>query len=80
MRTKRLERAAGKRMETGPVCSAVAVALALDELDRIRAVECLPDPESLMQRLQGRDGDFDLLAGVASAYLNHRGFAGGNHA
>lgn len=44
-----------------PVCPAAAAALALEELDRMRA----------------RGADFDLLAGVAGAYLNERGIVGG---
>jgi hypothetical protein len=31
------------------VCSAVAAALALEELDRLRAIECLPTPEKLLE-------------------------------
>ena len=64
-------------MNPAAICSAVAVALALDELDNMKAMECLPSPEALMQRLQSRNGDFDLLAGVAGAYLNERGIGGG---
>jgi len=59
------------------VCPAVAVALALEELDRMRALECLPDPVALMERMEARNADFDMLAGVAGAYLNGRGILGG---
>lgn len=64
-------------MKAPAICCSVAVALALQELDNLKAVECLPDPVTLMQRLQARSGDFDLLAGVAGAYLNERGIPGG---
>lgn len=71
------EGAAGRLTNGNAICSAVAVALALEELDRLKAVECLPEPETLMQRLMARNVDFDLLAGVAGAYLQERGIAGG---
>ena len=59
------------------VCPAVAVALALEELDRMRALECLPDPAALLERMRARGADFEVLAGVAGAYLNERGIIGG---
>jgi len=59
------------------ICPAVAVALALEELDRLKAMECLPTPEALLERLHTRSADFDLLAGVAGAYLRARGLEGG---
>jgi hypothetical protein len=61
------------------VCSAVAAALALEELDRLRAIECLPTPEKLLECLRARTNDFDLLAGIAGAYLHERGIGGGCH-
>ncbi len=64
-------------MSAAAIFPAVAVALALDELERMKAMECLPEPEALMQRLIARNGDFDLLAGVAGAYLSARGIIGG---
>ena len=64
-------------MKAAAICPAVAVALALEELDRLKAMECLPTPEVLMERLQARTSDFNLLAGVAGAYLNERGISGG---
>jgi len=42
------------------VCSAVAAALALEELDRLRAIECLPTPEKLLEwakRFRASDGN-----------------------
>ena len=51
------------------VCPAVAVALALEELDRLHALELLPTPEALMERLRARGNDFALVVGVALAYL-----------
>jgi hypothetical protein len=54
---------------------AVAVALALEELHRLKAVERLPQPEALLAGMEGRTRDFDLLAGVAAAYLKARGVA-----
>jgi hypothetical protein len=54
----------------------VAVALCLLELDHLRAMEILPTPEALLDRLRARAADFDLLAGVASAYLHERGIVG----
>ena len=51
------------------VCPAVAVALALEELDRLRATEQLPTPEALQDRLRARAGDFHLVAGVALAFF-----------
>jgi len=58
------------------VCSAVAVALCLQELEHLRALELLPTPAALLDRLRARVTDFDLLAGVAGAYLHERGIAG----
>jgi hypothetical protein len=58
--------------EASGVLSAVAVALCLEELDHLRAMECLPTPGALLDRLQARTADFDLLAGVAGAYLHQR--------
>ena len=34
------------------ICPSVAVSLALEELDRMKAMECLPEPEALLLRLQ----------------------------
>ena len=58
------------------VCPAVAVALCLQELEHLRALEVLPTPATLLDRLRARVADFDLLAGVAGAYLHERGIAG----
>jgi len=55
------------------VCPAVAVALCIEELGRLRALEQLPTPELLMERLQARDVDFPLLSGVVAAYLKTKG-------
>ena len=60
-------------MTAASICSAVAVALCLSELDRMKAIECLPEPEALLERLHARTGEFDLLVGVVSAYLKTRG-------
>jgi len=56
-------------------CAAVAVVLCLQELDRAKALECLPTPAALLAQLRARAADFDLLAGVAAAYLHERGIA-----
>jgi hypothetical protein len=47
----------------------VAVALVLEELDRLRATETLPTPALLLERLEGRAQDFNLVAGIVAAYL-----------
>jgi hypothetical protein len=52
---------------------AVTVTLALEELDRLRAVDQLPTPETLLERLRSRDADFNLLVGVCAAYLRNKG-------
>ncbi|WP_005036562.1 hypothetical protein [Holophaga foetida] len=62
-------------MTAPAICPAVAVALALEELDRLKAIEMLPTPETLLERLRGRTSDFDLLAGVVGAYLKERNLA-----
>ena len=56
-------------MTAASICSAVAVALCLSELDRMKAIECLPEPEALLERLHARTGEFNLLTGVCAAYL-----------
>jgi c-di-AMP phosphodiesterase-like protein len=38
-------------------------------------VERLPQPEALLAGMEARTRDFDLLAGVAAAYLKARGVA-----
>lgn len=68
MDTKR-ECAAGSAM----IFPAVAVALALDELERMKAMECLPEPEALLLRLQTRNHDFNVLTGLCAAYLKAKG-------
>ena len=55
------------------ICPAVAVALALEELDRMKAIECLPEPGALLERLHARTMDFNMLAGVCAAYLKAQG-------
>jgi hypothetical protein len=55
-------------MTTTEIRPAVVVALALEELDRLKALECLPTPELLMERLRARENDFNLLVGVCTAY------------
>ena len=64
-------------MSRPDILAAVSVSLAIEELDRLKASEKLPDPQLLMERLRKRNGDFDLLAGIAGAYLQERGFIGG---
>jgi len=46
----------------------VTVALALEELDRLKAVEQLPTLETLLRSLNARKDDFNLLVGVCEAY------------
>ena len=60
------------RSQATSICPVVAVALALDELDRMKAMQCLPEPEALLERLHARTADFNLLAGVCAAYLEAR--------
>ena len=60
-------------MTGATICPAVCVALCLEELERLRALEQLPTPERLLERLQGRDSDFSLLVGVCAAYLRSKG-------
>ncbi len=64
-------------MSAQPILPAVAVALALEGLDKLKALERLPSPEALLEHLQTRNAEFDLLAGVAGAYLHTRGLIGG---
>lgn len=63
------EGAAGHPANTAVICPVVAVALALDELNHMKAMECLPEPEALLMRLQARTVDFNMLTGVCAAYL-----------
>lgn len=58
-------------MTTGEssICPAVAVGLALEELDRLKALEVLPTTEALLEALQARTGDFHLVAGIVLAFL-----------
>lgn len=58
-------------MTIASICPAVAVAL--DELDRMKAMECLPEPEALLKRLQVQTSEFNLLTGVCAAYLKAKG-------
>lgn len=51
------------------VLAATAVALALDELGKMHALEQLPAPATLLARLETRTSDFNLLVGVARIYL-----------
>ena len=51
------------------ICPAVAVAIALEELDRLKALDLLPTPAALLEALQPHGEDFQLVAGVAPAYL-----------
>ena len=55
------------------IADVVAVGLALEELERMRAMEQLPEPAALLERLEARTDDFHLLTGVCSAYLRRRG-------
>ena len=64
-------------MTAAAIPATVAVAIALDELDHLKAMECLPTPEALLQRLQARTEDFNMLAGVVAAYLKAQGMANG---
>jgi len=60
-------------MSAVAIFPAVAVALALDELERMKAMECLPEPEALLLRLHARTLDFNVLTGVCAAYLKAQG-------
>lgn len=60
-------------MTDSQVCPAVAVAIVLEELDRLRALQVLPTPEALLERVQARAADFHLVAGIALAYLRAQG-------
>ena len=60
-------------MSAATICPAVAVALCIEELDRLRALEQLPTPELLLERLEARGVDFHLLTGVVCAYLKTQG-------
>jgi hypothetical protein len=68
----------GRPNDSTSICAAVAVSLCLDELERLKATECLPTPELLMERLRSRTADFILLAGVAGAYLKGLGATPGS--
>lgn len=56
--------------DADPIAATVAAALALQELDRLKAQELLPEPALLLGRLQSRRNDFNLLVGVTAAYLH----------
>jgi len=64
---------AGCPMPSTNICAAMAVALALEELDRSKALEMLPTPEALLERMRARENDFNLLVGVCAAYLKAQG-------
>ena len=55
------------------LCSVVAATLAACELDKLKALERLPTPELLTERLQNRATDFFLLVGVVAAFLKNQG-------
>ena len=59
-------------MTASVVAQTVAAALALEELGHLRALECLPTPEALLDRLQARDCDFNILVGAVTVYLRAR--------
>ena len=56
-------------MSTSAVFAAVATALTVQELDRLKAIDCLPTPELLQERLRARDDEFNILVGAVLAYL-----------
>jgi ABC-type transporter Mla maintaining outer membrane lipid asymmetry permease subunit MlaE len=64
-------------MTASAIPAAVAVALALEELDHMKAMECLPCPAVLLARLHARTEDFNMLAGVVAAYLKAQGMTNG---
>jgi len=51
------------------VCPAVIVAIVLEELARLKAMEMLPTPKALLDAVQARADEYNLVAGVALAYL-----------
>ena len=58
-----------------PAAVAVTVALALDGLEHLRAMEKMPTPEALLTYLQAREGDWALLTGVVLAFLHSKDVA-----
>ena len=56
-------------MMSSAVQSAVAVALALQELDHLKAMGLHPTVEQLQERLRARGADFDLVVKAAAAFL-----------
>jgi hypothetical protein len=62
------------------VAAVVAATMALQELDHLKAIENLPTPETLLERLRGRDAEFHLLTGVTRAYLRDQRISGGKNA
>jgi len=62
-------------MTAANIAATVAAGLALEELDRMRAMQRLPEPQALLQRLEARTADFNLLTGVCAAYLKAQGVA-----
>ncbi|MDP2816424.1 MAG: hypothetical protein Q8O19_07075 [Rectinemataceae bacterium] len=59
------------------ICVAFPMALALEELDTLKTVDYLSNPDALMLKIQTQSGSFELLARAAGAYLNERGLIGG---
>ena len=55
------------------VAATVAAGLAIQELDRMKAMQCIPEPQALLQRLEARTADFHLLAEVCAFYLQAQG-------
>jgi hypothetical protein len=56
-------------MKDSHILAAVGVVLAAQELDQMKAMQLLPEPALLLERMRARTNDFNLLAGVTAAYL-----------
>ena len=58
-----------KDANTDTLEPSVVVRIAFEELDRLRALQIVPDADLLLERLQNRIGDYRLIAGVSARFL-----------
>lgn len=52
-----------------PAIDAVLASIAIEELDRIKAIGEVPTLEALLIRMEGRRGEHSLILGACSAFL-----------
>lgn len=60
-------------MSANGTAAVVAVAQALEELNRLQAMEQAPNVDMLHQRLRARGEDFMVLLGAVDGFLHERG-------